>query len=68
MLKNGEIEIVMGAFENPALQRNLPYTGGNIEGKEPRNEWRNKNFYSNGALNAQFLAFLAGYSAGKAMG
>lgn len=65
MFKNGEIEKVMAMFENPALQRALPYTGAKLI-REPRDNWKSQNFYSNGAINSQFRVFLAGYSAGKA--
>ena len=67
MFKNGEFEIVVAMFENKHLQASLPYTGGLLNDKAPRSEWKNKNLYNNGALNAQFQAFLAGYSAGKSI-
>ena len=64
MFKNGEIEEVIKMFERPAQQKNLPYTGGSLE-KEPRESWKHRIYYTNGAVNNQFLSYLAGYSAGK---
>lgn len=68
MFKSGEIERAIKMFENPSLQRSLPYTGGRLDDKADRTEWKAGCYYNNGALNDQFLAFLSGYSAGKAVG
>lgn len=65
MFKTGEIDSVIALFESKGLQRDLPYTGGGLS-KESRESWQKKQFYTHGAVNAQFLIFLAGYSAGKA--
>jgi len=65
MFKTGEIDSVIAMFENKSLQLDLPYTGGGLH-KENRENWMNKQFYTHGAVNAQFLIFLSGYSAGKA--
>lgn len=63
MHKTGEIDQVIRLFESSARQ--LPYTGGSLE-RASRDQWKGRMFYNHGAVNAQFLTFLAGYSAGKA--
>jgi viroplasmin and RNaseH domain-containing protein len=65
MLKNGEIYKVFKMFED--IQPALPYTGGNINDKTPKEQWESRIYYNNGALNNQFIAFLMGYSFGKAV-
>jgi hypothetical protein len=65
MFKNGEMEQVIKMFENPNLQKNLPYHGGVLSDKTPRNDWKRGYYYNNANLNDLFIAYLAGYSAGK---
>jgi hypothetical protein len=65
MFENGEIEKVIKSFE--LTRKHLPRTGGSSDDMAPRENWKNRDYYNNGELNAQFLVFLAGYSAGKSM-
>ena len=66
MFHNGEIEKVMHQFEKQQ-PKDLPYVGGSLE-REPRDYWKRRVFYTNGAINDQFLTFLSGYAFGVAAG
>lgn len=65
MLYTKEFEDVMRAFENYAKKAvRMGYQGLK---REPRENWKQQWYYSDGLANEAFKAFLGGYSLGKAM-